>query len=130
MATPSSIYNTRSGTDANAPVLVGTAVSGTGPFYSDIWTGEDADGYSLSVFYTGTPTGTFTLWFTDKPNPDQTNDNDWIQDTAFSPTNPAGAGGKFGDPAGNFKSYRKRLKYVNASGSGTVTAYVTVPRFK
>jgi hypothetical protein len=128
--TPVKVYSTRSLTDANAPVIDGTAVSSTNTYYSDIWTGEDADGFSLSVFYTGTPTGTFTLWFTDKPLPDPTNDNDWIQDTSFSPTNPAGAAGKFGDPAGNFKSYRKRLKYVNASGSGNIFAYVTVPRFR
>ena len=130
MSTPVSVYNTRSLTDANAPVVEGTAVSSTNVAYSDMWTGSDADGYSLSVFYTGTPTGTFTLWFTDKRLPDPSNDNDWIQDTSFSPTNPAGAAGKFGDPAGNFKSYRKRLKYVNVSGSGNVFAYVTVPHFR
>lgn len=131
MATPYSIYNTRSGTDANAPVTVGTAVSSTSTFYSDVWSGESSDGYSLTVFYTGTPTGTFTLWYTDKINPDTgANDNDWVQDTSFTPINPAGAAGKFGDPAGNFKGYRKRLKYVNASGSGTITAYVITPRFQ
>jgi hypothetical protein len=130
MSTPASVYKTRSGTDANAPALDGQAVTSTNTYYSDTWTGSDSDGYSLSVFYTGTPTGTFTLWFTDKPLADPTTDNDWIQETTFAPTNPAGAAGKFGDPAGNFKSYRKRLKYVNASGSGTVFAYVTVPHFR
>lgn len=134
MPTPQSVYNTRSGTDANAPAAVGTAVSSTSTFYSDEWTGQDADGYSMSVFFNvnggDNATGTFTLWFSDKPIPNPANDNDWIQDTTFSPTNPAGAAGKFGDPAGNFKSYRKRLKYVNTSGTGTIVAYVTVPRFR
>lgn len=129
MATPVSIYNTRSGTDANAPVTVGTTVSSTSTFYSDMWSGADNDGYSLSVFFTGTPTGTFTQWFTDKPQPSLADDTDWIQDTSFSPTNPAGAAGKFGDPVGNAKGFRKRLKYVNASGTGVITAYVTTPRF-
>lgn len=130
MANPVSVYKTFSLTDSNAPAIDGVAVTGTNTYYSNMWTGEDADGFSMSVFYTGTPTGTFTLWFTDKPLPDSTNDNDWIQDTSFTPTNPAGAAGKFGDPAGNFKSYRKRLKYVNAAGSGNIFAYVTVPRLK
>jgi hypothetical protein len=127
--TPVKLYTTRSGSDSNAPATDGVAVSSTNTFYSDTWTGEDADGYSLSVFYTGTPTGTFTLWFTDKPLPDPANDNDWIQDATFTPVNPAGAAGKFGVPAGTQRGYRKRLKYVNASGSGSIFAYATVARF-
>lgn len=130
MSIPSNIYTTRSGTDASAPATDGVAVSGTSTFYSDTWTGEGADGYSMSVFFTGTPTGTFTLWFTDKRQPDTgANDNDWIQDTGFVPTNPAGAAGKFGTPNAGSRSYRKRLKYVNASGTGSIFGYVTVPRF-
>jgi hypothetical protein len=66
----------------------------------------------------------------DKPNPDQTNDNDWVQDTGFAPTNPAGSAGKMRDDTGNAKAYRKRIKYVNASGTGLLTGFVTVPRFK
>lgn len=129
MATPYSVYNTRSGTDANAPVLVGVSVSGTPTVYSDMWTGESADGYNLSVFTTGTLTGTWTLWMTDKIQPTLADDSDWIQDTTFSPTNPAGAATKYMDAGGNAKAYRKRLKYVNASGTGTISAFVTVPRF-
>jgi len=129
MATPYSVYNTRSLTDANAPATVGTAVSSTNTAYSDMWSGESADGYGLTVTFSGTPTGTFTLWMTDNPSPGLANDTDWVQDTTFVPTNPAGAAGKFRDDGGNAKAYRKRLKYVNASGSGTVIAYVTVPHF-
>ena len=125
---PIAVYTTKSGTDPNAPRTDGTAVSGSSTFYSSMWTGNRSDGYALSVFWTGTPTGTFTLWMTDKEHPDETNDNDWVQDTSFTPTNPAGSAGKFRDDAGNAKAYRKRLKYVNASGTGTVTAYVTVPQ--
>ena len=130
MAVPYSIYSTRSGTDANAPAIQGVTVSSTNTYYSDMWTGEDCDGFALSLFWTGTPTGVFTLWMTDKPNPDQTNDNDWVQDTTFAPTNPAGAAGKMRDDTGNAKAYRKRVKYVNASGSGVLTGFATVPRFK
>lgn len=127
MASPYSLFNTRSASDPGAPVSVGVAVSGTNTYYSDMWTGENQDGYALTVFYTGTPTGTFTLWMTDKRQPSTTNDDDWVQDTTFSPTNPAGAAGKFRDDAANAKAKRKRLKYVNASGTGTVSAWATVP---
>ena len=129
MAVPYSIFNTRSATDPGARDAVGVSVLGTPTIYSDMWTGESADGFNLTVFTTGTLTGTFTMWMTDKPSPDQTNDTDWVQDTTFAPTNPAGAAVKFMDAAGNAKAYRKRLKYVNASGTGVITAYVTVPHF-
>lgn len=130
MATPISIYNTRSATDPGAPATQGVSVSSTNTYYSEMWTGEDSDGASLSLFWTGTPTGTFTLWGSDKLNPDQTNDNDWVQDASFAPTNPAGSASKFGDQTGNYKAYRKRIKYVNASGTGVLTGFVTVPRFR
>lgn len=127
MAHPLSVFNTYP-TDPNAGARDSVNVSGTTTYYSRIWSGEDSDGQSMSVFYTGTPTGTFSLWHTNKPGPDESNDNDWIQDTNFAPTNPAGAAGKFGDDAGNSKAYRKRLKYVNASGTGTIQAYVAVTK--
>lgn len=127
---PIRLFTTRSGTDANAPNTEGAAMTGTNTVYSDMWTGEDSEGYSLTIFWTGTPTGTFTRWFTDKPNPDLTNDNDWVQDTGFTPTNPAGAAGKFGTPTAVGRSFRNRIKYVNASGAGTLTGFATVTRIK
>lgn len=128
MSQPFSIYKTESTTDPLAPRADGVAVSSTNTYYSEMWSGNNSDGFSLSVFYTGTPTGAFTLWGTDIPNPDEANDNDWIQDTNFVPTDPAGAGGKFGDDASSCKKFHKRLKYVNASGTGTIRAYVNVVR--
>lgn len=128
MAAPFSVFNTKSGTDSGAPATVGVAVSGTPTIYSEAWSGEDSDGSGLTVFTTGTLTGTFTLWMTDKPLPDPANDNDWVQDTGFAPTNPAGAAVKFRDDLGNAKAHKKRLKYVNASGTGNITGFVNVPK--
>lgn len=122
------IWMTLSGTDANAPAIEGVAVSSTNTYYSQVWHAHHATAYSLTQYYTGTLTGTFTLWYTDKRNPNLANDDDWVQDTTFSPTNPAGAAGKFGDQAGSFPALKKRLKYVNASGSGTLTGRVTSQR--
>lgn len=129
MATAFSIFNTRSATDPGAPALVGVSVSGTPTIYSELIAGLDSDGSGVTFITTGTLTGTFTRWVTDKPNPDLTNDNDWVQDTTFTPTNPAGAATKFRDDTGNDKGYHKRYKYVNASGSGTIQAFATVPKF-
>lgn len=127
MALSFSVFTTRSATDPGAPNTVGVSVSGTPTIYSDMWSGEDADGYGLTVFTTGTLTGTFTLFMTDKPQPSLADDTDWVQDTTFAPTNPAGAPVKFRDDAGNAKASKKRLKYVNASGTGIITGFVSVP---
>lgn len=129
MPTPYSLFTTRSATDPGARDITGVSVSGTPTIYSDMFSGESSDGYALTLFTTGTLTGTWTLWMTDNPNPQLGNDNDWVQDTTFAPTNPAGAASKFRDDGGNAKAYRKRLKYVNASGTGVITGWATVPCF-
>lgn len=129
MATAFSIFNTRNPADANGPTTVGVAVTGTPTVYSEVISGLESDGYGLTVTTTGTLTGTFTAWMTDLPFPGLANDNDWVQDTTFVPVNPAGAAIKFRDDAANAKAYKKRLKYVNASGTGTLVGYVTVPRY-
>jgi hypothetical protein len=125
MGFPISIFQTSPG--YNAPLLNGV-VNPSGTVYSAIFTAPNSDGYSLSVFYTGTLSGTFTLWWSDVPFASQADDTQWIQDTNFSPVNPSGSAGSFGDEAGNSKGFYKRLKYVNSSGSGTITAYVNVPK--
>jgi|ERR1700759_1476422 len=128
MASPYSIFNTFSTTDANAPAQNFLLVNGAATVNSNMWSGEDSDGYGLTVFTTGSLSGTFQLWMTDKNRPDETTDNDWIQDTTFVPVNPAGGPIKFRDDGGNAKAYRKRLKFVNTSGVGTLQAFVTVPK--
>lgn len=116
------------GTDANAPTTQGVLVSGTNTAYSQVITGRHADGMGATFQWTGTPTGTLTRWVTDKPNPGLLTDADWVQDTGFSPTNPAGASGQFRDDTSGDKGMMKRYKYVNASGSGTLFGWVNVPR--
>lgn len=123
-----SIFNTRSATDSAAPIQTGYLNPPVATIYSDIWAGTHRDGYGLHIAYTGTLTGTLTLWMSDKPFPSVADDTDWVQDTAFSPTNPAGAAGKFRDDTGNAKSMHKRLKYVGASGAGTLFGWVSLPR--
>lgn len=120
-------YDGTVGADANAPIVPGVT-NPSGTIYSAPWSGRLADGYGLMVNYTGTLTGTFTLWMSDKLKPSLADDTDWVQDTAFAPTNPAGGAGKFRDDTSNAKSAWKRLKYVQSSGTGVITAYVSTPR--
>lgn len=129
MAYPISIFNFRSATDPGAPTQPTTPVTGVQTVYSELIGGEASDGYAMTIFTTGTLTGTFSLFVTDKMFPDLTNDNDWVADAAFVPVNPAGAAVKFRDDAGNAKGAFKRVKYVNASGTGTLQGFVTTPAF-
>lgn len=124
MAVSYEIFKTQPA-DSGAPRQSGVAVSSTTTYYSDPWSKGGADGHSIQLEWTGTPTGTFTLWYSNKPNPDRSSDADWIQDTTFTPVNPAGAASKMGDNVANFKANLKRIKYVNASGSGNLFGYVT-----
>lgn len=137
MANTYSVYNTYHkdkktydgtvGSDSNAPIVRGV-VNPTGTVYSAPWSGRLADGYGATIAATGTLTGAFTLWMTDKLKPSLADDTDWVQDTTFAPTNPAGAAVQFRDDASNAKAAWKRLKYVHTSGSGTITADVSIPR--
>lgn len=106
----------------------GVAVSGTTTYYSAPISGKQADGMGLHLQWTGTPTGTFTLWMSDKPHPSLADDADWVQDTGFSPTNPAGSASKMRDDTANAKAKWKRVKYVNASGTGVLYGWATTAR--
>lgn len=128
MATSFSVYKTPTAGDTEAPLADGQTVSGATTYYSRMWTGKNADGYGLTVKCVGTMVGAFTLWMTDKYHPIETTDADWVEDTSFAPVDPAGADCKFRDDTSGAKAWRKRLKYVNASGSGTIYANVAVPQ--
>lgn len=128
MSLPYKIFVTASGTDGNAPKTDGVAVSSTNTYYSKMWSGGDSVAYSLQVVWSGTPTGTFTLQVSDKPQPNEATDTDWVTSTEVTVVNPAGSASQFLVSTTVSPHMRKRLKYVNASGSGTITGFVTVPR--
>lgn len=115
--------------DATGIRTAGIAVTGTNTYYSDVWSGKFADVWDIMLQWTGTPTGTFTLWATDKGDPGLADDSDWVQETSFTPTNPAGAAGKMRDNAANATGRKWRLKYVNSAGSGTLFGWANTPRF-
>lgn len=127
MSTPYKLFTTRDPADSGSATRDGVAVSGTDTYYSKMWGGFGSDEYDLHVEWTGTPTGTLTLQVSDKPNPDETDDGDWVTTTEAAMTNPAGSASAF-RVADDVSPGKKRLKYVNASGSGVLYAYVIVPR--
>ena len=111
-------------------VTDGVAVTGTNTYYSTKWTAQWSDVWAMMITWSGTPTGTLTLWASDKEAPSEADDTDWVQDTTFSPTNPAGSAGKFRDNVANGAARWWRLKYVNSSGSGTLVCDIVEPRFR
>lgn len=111
-------------------VTDGVALSGAGTTYTTKFSGHWSDVFALMIQWTGTLAGTLTLWATDKEQPDETSDNDWVQDTTFSPTNPAGSAGKFRDNVANGVARWWRIKYVNTSGAGSLFCYATPPRYR
>lgn len=126
MATSYSIFNTTPTGDSAAGPSEGVAVAAAATHYSAVWSGSGSDGQAIQLEWTGTPVGVFTLWWSSKMHPVLTSDADWIEDTDFSPTNPAGSASKMGDNAAVMKGNVKRIKYVHASGSGTLKGWVTV----
>lgn len=101
----------------------GVNVTGAATYYGNA-VGGSGVGQSIHVRWTGTPTGTLTLWYTNKRDPDFTTDTDWDQDTSSTLANPAGsADGTFMDSM-NTNARWRRLKYVNASGSGFLTGEI------
>lgn len=110
----------------DSPASPTQVVSGTDTYYSQPVGVPDGKPVSFHVTFTGTPTGTLSLWYTNKPNANRANDTDWVQDSTFTPSNPAGAGVTAFYTVGNLTCKSARLKYVNAAGSGTVVAWATV----
>lgn len=127
MATPYKLYYKPSATDSGAPSTDGVAVTGTNVYYSNTWGGNDAAGYDLQVFWTGTPTGTFVLQVADKERPNEASDADWTTSTEVTVVNPAGSASNFRVAFAGTVG-RHRLKYTNATGSGTLTGYVIVAK--
>jgi len=103
----------------------GVAVSGTTTYYSDITDVSSVLNPSYHLEWTGTPTGTFTVWGSNKENPVAANDNDWFNPTlAVAINQPAGSASKDFVDLTSWPFRKVRLKYVNASGSGTISAFV------
>lgn len=108
---------------ANKNRTPGVNVTGTTTYYGNA-VGGSGVGQSIHVRWTGTPTGTLTLWYSSKRSPDLTTDTDWKQDTSSTLANPAGAtDGTYMDTT-NTNARWRRLKYVNASGAGFITGEV------
>lgn len=125
-----SLFVTRTA-DNCAVASDGVAMVGATVNYSQKWggrmvtPGSGGGNYSHSLEWTGTPTGVFSLWNSDKENPDETTDTDWTEDTTYTPTNPAGSASKFQQDKVAKSALWKRIKYINTSGVGVLKGRVS-----
>lgn len=119
MARPSyRMFDTR---DASGYSLDGIAASGT-QYTHPIPVDESATlGFTLQS--TGTLSGTFTLWYTDEPNPSLADDTDWVQDTSWVPVNPAGSATKTKYSIEGIRARFARVKHVASGGAGNLLGY-------
>ena len=102
------------------------SVTGTNTYYSEIFNGLTLgpDLISAQLEGTGTPTGTLTLWASNKLDPITSSDADWVDITSLvTVVNPAGSFTKQLVRLSNGGACYYRMKYVNSSGSGTITGW-------
>jgi hypothetical protein len=117
------VYRTTGG--ASQEGTNGVAVTNTGTTYSDITDVSSILNPSYHLEWSGTPTGTFTVWGSNKENPIAANDNDWFNPPlAVAISQPAGSASKdFVDLSG-WPFRKMRLKYVASAGAGVINAFV------
>jgi len=125
-AASASVYKTGTviGNSGDTRYADGVAVSGTTVYYSDRSQINGLADSSYQLQWTGTPNGTFIVQVSNKPDPINTTDADWITlPLSVAIVQPAGsASGDLVDLAGcPFKWVR--LKYTNASSTGTIFAW-------
>lgn len=110
--------------DAAGVPGLGVAVTGTNTYRSAEFGGGDCVNWSTHLEWTGNPNGTLTLWASNRPDRSATDETGWVQVTL--PTGMAGPAGSAGSnfvDIGNSGARAYRLRYVNASGSGTLLGY-------
>lgn len=89
---------------------------------------RDGQTVSIHMQWTGTPTSTMTLWYSNKPKPVETTDDDWVQDTTFPAVNPAGSASKSFNSISLLTARHIRVKCVTSGGSGTLLGWATIAR--
>lgn len=102
-------------------IMDAVAVSSTNTYTSDAVISHTDTIHSFQVIWTGNPTGDLTL--------EVSNDGiTWSTTAEVFPAEPAGSASNTSEVWSGFGYERSRVKYVNSSGSGTMTIYATVKK--
>lgn len=115
------LFDTRT-QDASGVATDGVATpAGAQDFYSKKMRVSPAGDIGFQLIWTGVPTGVFTLWYSDVEQPNEANDNDWVPDTSWVPTNPAGAASKGKYVISGIRTKWVRIKYAHTGGVGVMS---------
>lgn len=77
--------------------------------------------YHLSVAAGSSPVGTLTVWYSNLPDPDETNDAHWVQDTSIASVDLSVVANTFVN-VGNVNAEHVRFKVTRSSG--TIALYL------
>lgn len=101
------------------------AMSATNTIYSERFSAKKGSLFSLHFEWAGTaPSGTLTLWQSNKPDPDPDSVTDWVQNSDVTFTSPAGSDSSFFLNVGNAAAEHYMVRYVNASGTGDLQCWL------
>lgn len=79
---------------------------------------------SIQLFWTGTVAGTWSIWVSNKANPNEANDTDWTQlSLAASISQPAGAPGNDFVDLNELGAMWARGKHVRSGGAGNIESW-------
>lgn len=101
----------------------------TGTVYSTPWNASMMTvNWAAQIAWTGTLSGTITLWYSNQPNPSLTDDTGWTQAPAGDFTAIATGGAAGSSVASGTKPFRWiRFKYTHTSGTGYLSGNVNQP---
>lgn len=105
-------------------MLVKDVLVGSGTQYSTPGAARGRTQLSIHLEFSGTLTTAATLWASNKHEPILANDNDWVQKTDVTFVGAAGAAAKEEVPVSGANARWYRIKFVTASGSGTIGCFV------
>lgn len=80
--------------------------------------------FSYHYEWDGALTATVTLWMSNKPAPSLDSDDDWVQVTDVTLTDPAGSADKAADTVSNATALWYRFKVARSAGSSEVSFWV------
>lgn len=80
--------------------------------------------FSVHAEWDGTVNGVLRLYYSNKPNPAEGSTTDWVEDTTFSASDPAGSPGSTFVPAGNASCRWLMIMFDRTSGTGALSVWV------
>jgi len=101
-----------------------STMTGTATIYSDRFSMRKGSLFSLHFEWAGSsPSGTLTLWQSNKPDPDPDSVTDWVENTDVTFTSPAGSDSAEFHTVGNAAAKYYMVRYINGSGTGVLYCY-------